>query len=572
MKKLGMKVMLGADTSQYIRKMKRSQGMVSAMQKQFKQLGGIIAGAFAVSKISSFLKSTLTYYDIQAKAETKLLTALKGRQDIQKRLIWQAQQLQKSTIYGDEETINAQALLASLGMTEKQIKMLTPLIQDMATALGMDLNSAASLVGKTVTTTTDALKRYFDTGLDGVTNKTKRAIILTQTLSEKFQGQAKAAAEAGTGIMKQMANVWGDFKEKIGEALVKTGKLKTMLDGLKKVLDGLLDMRGYSEGLEQAQKMVGAFQGRSPEWQKDFFKGQIASIKEQLGPLQKQWDKYINGWTVLGQHFTWNKKKTRELEIQVNSLNAQLEVYENYVESLNKKGPINDDTVKNANMLYAKMMQLSQIRLPGLRGLEPERKMPIKNVGISSETTLGSETTPGLADMSGTFTRLDELTKELLETQNAAFSVKDALVGLSMVGVDAFANGIEGLISGSENMRGALMNTVKMLADFGKQMGEQMVYMGTAKTILDKFWMVPGPVMIAAGMALAGASAAILGLMKRGPFNAGGFKATPVMAYNPVQAQTGFTANINIDGKMRGEDIYYVTKKQEIRFNRITGK
>jgi len=115
----------------------------------FKKLGGVLAATFSVAMIVRFAKASMQAYDQQIKAETKLLTALKGRRAEADRLIKQAQKLQKVTRFGDEETIEAQARLGRfLGDNVKAIEELTPLVQDLATAQGMDLASAADLVAR----------------------------------------------------------------------------------------------------------------------------------------------------------------------------------------------------------------------------------------------------------------------------------------------------------------------------------------------------------------------------------------------------------------------------------------
>lgn len=75
----------------------------------FKKLGGAVAAAFSISLITRFMKESAQLYDKQVKAERKLLVALKGRTDIQKLLLKQASDLQKVTLFGDEQTIEAQA-------------------------------------------------------------------------------------------------------------------------------------------------------------------------------------------------------------------------------------------------------------------------------------------------------------------------------------------------------------------------------------------------------------------------------------------------------------------------------
>jgi hypothetical protein len=224
----------GADLSGFERAMKKAQKNLKKFGKNVTKAGQNLSRNLTLP-ILALGAASIKAFDEQAKAETKLLTALKGREDIQQRLITQAKELQKTTLFGDEATIESQALLASLGLTEEQILMLMPQIQNMAQALGTDLKSATSLVSKSVSTTTDALARYFNTGLKGVTGQQERAIVLTKSLTEKFEGQAEAAAKVGAGPLIQMQNQLGDIGEEIGQRLMPY--VIKFVDWVKKLID-----------------------------------------------------------------------------------------------------------------------------------------------------------------------------------------------------------------------------------------------------------------------------------------------------------------------------------------------
>ena len=184
----------------------------SSAKKIFLGLGA----ALGVREIIRFGNEATKAADAQIQAQQSLLVALNNNVSAQRRLIKQSGELQKVTMFGDEATIEAQRQLAVLGLTEDQIKKLIPLVQDMATGLRIDLVSAASLVGKSVSSSTDALARYFKSGLDGVIGQSQRAAVLTETLTKKFEGQAEAAAKVGRGPLVQLKNAWGDYMEVIG--------------------------------------------------------------------------------------------------------------------------------------------------------------------------------------------------------------------------------------------------------------------------------------------------------------------------------------------------------------------
>jgi hypothetical protein len=214
-----LNIVFGADLRGFERAMKKAQRSIKKFGTKLGRVGKNLTRNLT-APLAAFAAVSVKNFDTQIKAETKLLVALKGREDIQKRLITQAKELQTQTLFGDEATIEAQAMLASLGLTEDQIVMLMPQIQNMATGLGMDLVGATSLVSKSVSTTTDALARYFNTGLKGVTGQQERAIVLTQALTDKFDGQAEAAAKVGMGSLIQLKNILGDITEDIGRLVL----------------------------------------------------------------------------------------------------------------------------------------------------------------------------------------------------------------------------------------------------------------------------------------------------------------------------------------------------------------
>lgn len=215
----------------------------SSLTRSFSNVGKAIAAAFSVNLIIQFTKRAVELYDIQAKAETQLLQALKGREDVQKRLIKQAQDLQKVTLFGDEATIQAQSMLAKFGMTETQIRRLIPLIQDYATVSGQDLVSAADMVARSVGTSTNALTRY-GIEIEGAVGSNERLESAVNNLSKMVGGQAVAAAEAGAGAVQQFGNSWGDFAEVVGE---------WALPAITKVVEGIGNL---IENLQYAQKTV----------------------------------------------------------------------------------------------------------------------------------------------------------------------------------------------------------------------------------------------------------------------------------------------------------------------------
>ena len=166
-------VEVGAKTDKLKRGLKQGSNEVNKFGQTVKRVGGIIAAAFSVRVITNFISSIVKAHDIQAQAENQLLVALKGRKSAQEGLIKQAKELQKITIFGDEETIQAQALIAAFVKEEDSIKRIIPLVQDLAVAKKMQLSVAADLVSKTLGSSTNALSRY-GIQVEGAVGSTER--------------------------------------------------------------------------------------------------------------------------------------------------------------------------------------------------------------------------------------------------------------------------------------------------------------------------------------------------------------------------------------------------------------
>ena len=189
-------------------------------ETQFKQLGksmaamaiGYVGIGIAVTKITGLMKEAVNLWGQQELAEKKLFTAYGKSITELKRY---ASSMQDMTTFGDEATLGAMSRLAAFTKEEDQLKDLTLASIEMASALTMDLNAAADLIGKTLGSTTNALTRY-GVAVDGAVGSTERAASITKGIAELWAGQAAAAAETFTGKVQQLSNAWGDLLEQVG--------------------------------------------------------------------------------------------------------------------------------------------------------------------------------------------------------------------------------------------------------------------------------------------------------------------------------------------------------------------
>jgi len=203
-----------------------------------KSLGRTISTGLTLP-ILAFGAASVKAFDEQIKAETSLRTALGNNAEAFANLAEQARELQKVTIFGDEATLQAQSFLAQLGLNEQAILRLTPLIQDFATAQGIQLTDAAKLVAKSVGSSTNALSRYGIT-IEGAVGEQERLQSAVDALTVAFGGQAEAIAKEGLGPLQQLKNELGDVSEKFGEIILEF--IDPLTKGLQKVSKALSNL------------------------------------------------------------------------------------------------------------------------------------------------------------------------------------------------------------------------------------------------------------------------------------------------------------------------------------------
>jgi hypothetical protein len=305
-----LKAVLQVEDKNFQSRLKNAEKDTNKFTSSMKKMGLAIAAAFTVNALKNFAVESASLANNQIQAENKLLVALKGREDSQRRLIKQAQELQAITLFGDEVTIEAQAVMAALGMTEDQITKLMPKIQDMATALNMDLVSAASLVAKSVTGPTNALQRYGIT-IDSAGTASQKAGALLDQLTTKFDGQAEAAAKVALGPLTQLKNIYGDLKEEVGKTIINA--MSPFVEVLK---DSLVPNSALLKQYQTLQKQIPKTSEEIRKYARDLGITETAAL-DLVDAQQKLLDMRVE------KTLREVKKEVATLEKEYNALNKQ---------------------------------------------------------------------------------------------------------------------------------------------------------------------------------------------------------------------------------------------------------
>lgn len=204
--------------------LKKAQGGIGGLTKAIKaygaEIGAVIGAVYSAIKI---YKNLTAAWGEQEDAVMKLNAALQTTGIYTPELSGDIQdlasELQRATRYGDETTLAATGLLQSLGKLDSEgLQKAIPAVQDLAAGMGMDLEMAASLVGKTMGSTTNALSRYgivIDTGLP----KQEKLAQLIEQIEKSFGGLSEVMSDSFLGRQKRINNAFGDWKETMGAIL-----------------------------------------------------------------------------------------------------------------------------------------------------------------------------------------------------------------------------------------------------------------------------------------------------------------------------------------------------------------
>jgi len=272
-------VTIGAQTKQFDKALGASMSKMRNFGKNTKRLGKSMSMNLT-APIAALGFTAVKAFDQQAKAIAQVEAGLKSTgasvgytsQQLQK----MASDLQSKTLFGDEEILKdaTAQLLTFTNITGEQFAESQKAALNLATRLDGDLKSASIMLGKALNDPVANLSAMSRAGIQ-FSEDQKEVIkslaesgdmaqaqsIILEELEKQYGGSAEAAAKAGTGGLKQLANSFGDLQEEFG---------KVIMEFLPPVIDGL-------------KNMMVAFQNLSPEAKKFMVIG--AGIAAALGPL-----------------------------------------------------------------------------------------------------------------------------------------------------------------------------------------------------------------------------------------------------------------------------------------------
>ena len=208
-----------------------------------KKLGGLMAGALAAVSFKAIIDGVNQLTDLygeQQQAELRLQQAVENNPylngDASRRLAETASSMQSMSIFGDEEIIQYQAMLASLQMTEDQINNVMSAAINLASSGMMSLEASVRNLSRTYSGMTGELGEAVP-ALRELTAEELRAGEGVELVNEAFAGMGEAVTQGIQGAQQQFENLAGDIGEQVGAifGVMRAG----LIEDLTPVLEGL---------------------------------------------------------------------------------------------------------------------------------------------------------------------------------------------------------------------------------------------------------------------------------------------------------------------------------------------
>lgn len=191
------------------------------MAKQATIAGGVMIAAGTTMALG--LSRTVKSAQEAEAAQLRLRNTIQGSANLGPRAMaafeGQAKAIQSMTVASDEAVMGVQSMLGQMGMTQRQVLQLTPLVVDLSRKMGVDFNSAAKAVGKAVDGNTAGLKRM-GVVVDATKAKVDPFAATVEALRAAAGGFAVQEGQTFAGQMVILSNQADELKESLGRGVL----------------------------------------------------------------------------------------------------------------------------------------------------------------------------------------------------------------------------------------------------------------------------------------------------------------------------------------------------------------
>ena len=238
---------------------------VQVMTSAFQMVRGSIAG------LRSIVEDATQAWNVQYTAVQRLAVAVANagpafgatRAELERF----AARLQSVTNFGDEAIISISAYFTRLGLGANEVKRATALSLDLAAATGRDLPEAAQALGRALQNPLSATRSLTAAGIM-LTEEEKKLLSTLRESGDAVRMQAEVfsilesrvggAAEAMATPTRQIANLWSDLKEELGQsfALIAHAFATMFKPLLEWIIEYMQSLPGHTNIIVQTVRVI----------------------------------------------------------------------------------------------------------------------------------------------------------------------------------------------------------------------------------------------------------------------------------------------------------------------------
>jgi hypothetical protein len=220
---------------------------ISLVSDGFRQLNSFVLDSVKAASDSQNALNSLNL----ALSQTGNLTEenVKSLQDF-------AAEIQNTTAFEDDAVISTAAYIQTLARLDTDgLQRATQAAIDLSAALGIDLESASTIVAKSAEGNTTALQKLGIAFEKGKSDAETFANVLT-TLESRFGGSAEAQVKTFSGSIAQLSNVFNSVQENIGNVIIKNPAVIASFKTISAVLVSLGDSINSTFGKENSDQLA----------------------------------------------------------------------------------------------------------------------------------------------------------------------------------------------------------------------------------------------------------------------------------------------------------------------------
>jgi hypothetical protein len=212
-----------------------SSSFITRVSNSLLSMKGLIAGlsvglaAAAAVAVSKFIDEAVKSEDAIKRLNTALILTGKYSDTTSISIQKYASELQGLTRYADDALVKSAALIQALGkLDEEGLKRAVKSTADLASGLGIDLETATNLVAKATAGNTIAFTRF---GVAVEKGKTAAETFenTLRKIESTFGGAAAANVQTYSGRIEQLTNAQSDLGEEFGNLIIKSPAVREVI-------------------------------------------------------------------------------------------------------------------------------------------------------------------------------------------------------------------------------------------------------------------------------------------------------------------------------------------------------